>query len=268
MLKISRVLATLLCGALLTACGGGGSSSTPINVSAGVYSGTVDGAPWLTVLLPDNVSTNWYSLHYLTNNADLYSGKFTGVGSANATAASADLIYSPANAKPLHNGSGSMSAPITSTLSTSLNILSANSDPGKNVNASLTSTATTAQFSDLNGPWTGQISYGDAAVVNNKTITFTAASNAATANNFDFTACFISNINLTPTPQVNTFNVSLQLDAQTGCRFTEAPSATSFSLTGVAFITPSPKTLYFLAIKTSGPNKGQGFSFKGTPSPV
>ena len=262
--KTSRTLATLLCGALLAACGGGGSSSTPINVSTGVYSGTVEGAPWLTVLLPDSVSTNWYSLHYPTDNADLYSGKFTGVGGAAPTAGSADLFYWPANAKPLHNGSGNMSAPLSSALTTTLNILSANSDPGKNINASLTSSTTTSQLSDLQGSWTGQISYGDAAAVNNKSITFNSGSNSASANNFDFTSCFITNASFTPSAQISIFNVSLQLDAQTGCRFTEAPSATSFTMTGVAVITTSPKTLYFLAIKTSGATKGQGFSFKGT----
>ena len=264
-MRRSHRLLTSLFLVLLSACGGGGSStSTPLNVSPGVYSGTVDGAQWLTVLLPDTVTTNWYSLHYPTNNADLYSGKFTGVGTSAPSAASGNLIYFPSNAKPLHSGSGSMSAPTSTSITTSLNILQAGVDPGKSVSASLNALTTTSGLPDIQGNWTGQISYGDGAVVTNKQITISTSSNSASANAFDFTSCQISNVVLTPSTQINIFNLTLQLDAQTGCRFTEAPASTTFNMTGVAFITTTPKTLYFLAIKTSGTKKGEGFSFKGT----
>lgn len=250
----------------LAGCGGGGSSSsTPLNVSPGVYSGTVEGGQWLSVLLPDTVTTNWYALHYPTNNADLYSGKFRGVGAAAPSAASGDVVYFPTTSRPLHSGSGNMSAHASASLTTNLDILAANADPGKSVRASLTALTTTASLTDLQGAWNGEISYGDGAVVSNKTITFTTSSTAASAAAFDFTSCMISNVSLTPSSDINVFNVSLQLDAQTGCRFTEAPAATSFTMTGVGVITASPKTLYLLAVKTSGANKGQGFSFKGTP---
>jgi hypothetical protein len=264
--RLQTLLTSFLLALGLAACGGGGgSTSTPLNVSPGVYSGTVDGGQWLSVLLPDTVTTNWYTLHYPSNNADLYSGKFRSVGTATPSAASGDLVYFPSNARPLHNGSGNMSAPTSTSISTNLEILAANADPGKSVSASLTALTTTARLADLQGAWNGQISYGDGAVVSNKTITFTTSSTAASAAAFDFTSCMISNVTLTPSSDIHVFNVSLQLDAQTGCRFTEAPAATSFTMTGVAVITTSPRTLYFLAIKTSGANKGQGFSFTGTP---
>lgn len=263
--RLQTLLTSFLLALGLAGCGGGGSSSsTPLNVSPGVYSGTVEGSQWLTVLLPDTVTTNWYSLHYPTNNADLYSGKFSGVGSSAPSAATGELIYFPSNAKPLHSGSGSMSAPTSTSISTNVSFLQAGSDPGKNVSASLNALTTTSRLADLQGAWNGQISYGDGAVVNNKTITLTTSSTSASAAAFDFTSCMISNINFTPSNDINVFNVSLQLDAQTGCRFTEAPAATSFTMTGVGVITTSPKTLYFIAIKTSGTNKGQGFSFKAT----
>ncbi len=250
----------------LAGCGGGGSSSsTPLNVSPGVYSGTVDGGQWLTVLLPDTVATNWYSLHYPTNNADLYSGKFSGVGSSAPSAATGELVYFPSNAKPLHSGSGSMSAPTSTSISTNVNILQSGADPGKNVSASLNALTTTSQLADLQGTWTGEISHGNIAVIPNKDIVFSINGNSGSAADFNFTSCAISNVTFTPSSQINVFNVSLQLAALGGCQFSEAnPDVFTFTMTGIAVITSSPKTLYFLAIKTSGPKKGQGFSFKST----
>ena len=106
-----RALSALAFLALLQACGGGstGNSGTPLpptpptpptppvvhNVSAGAYSGTVAGADWFSVLLPDTAFTNWYALHFIGGNADLYSGKFTGVGTATATATSGSLALFP-----------------------------------------------------------------------------------------------------------------------------------------------------------------------------
>ncbi len=274
-ISVTLSTALLACGGSVTSDGSsvnstdnsGSAGSTALSVGAGAYSGTVNGFDWFSALLSEAGSTKWYALHLPGGNADLYSGLFSDVGTPTVTAGAASLaLFSYVNTA-VRSGSGSIGASQDGTFSMSLNFpaLSAPAASEKSITGSLSSVASTVQAGDLSGTWRGYLYSGFGNPVSRhltiQSGTFSPALSFMLVSGVD--ACVVRNERLTPLANGNVFSVSLNLETSTGCPFYE-PGYPSISMSGVAAIAGSPKTLFLMAVKTGGARKGEGFAFRGT----
>lgn len=270
-----RVFASLLLMAGLIGCGGGSnptggiSDAPPVTpyvptVNPGAYIGTVNSKDWVTILRPtapaiDGV-TQYFALHYNTSDPDIYSGSGRIAGINTATISKVSLF--PDNAKPLRAGTGTVTALTGGMISTTLNfpasgteiekILNFDHSPPSGFDYTLPATSAAVE-----GVWTGRWSYSVGAS-DNFTLSVSAQGDVSSGMMFQ-NDCRITQGRLDPNfDGLNLYNFSVTFPNATVC--------TSFggqSLTGAAFVTPSPvagktQRLYLVGITP----EGRGISFK------
>lgn len=270
-----RVFASLLLMAGLIGCGGGSnptggiSDAPPVTpyvptVNPGAYIGTVNSKDWVTILRPTAPATDgvtqYFALHYNTSDPDIYSGSGRIAGINTATISKVSLF--PDNAKPLRAGTGTVTALTGGMISTTLNfpasgteiekILNFDHSPPSGFDYTLPATSAAVE-----GVWTGRWSYSVGAS-DNFTLSVSAQGDVSSGMMFQ-NDCRITQGRLDPNfDGLNLYNFSVTFPNATVC--------TSFggqSLTGAAFVTPSPvagktQRLYLVGITP----EGRGISFK------
>ena len=252
----------------LTACGGGGSGPTPLNVSAGVYNTTANNDELLVILVRNSVDAqtpNWFGLKFTNNSLDpdLYSGQLTGLGGS--TVSGAITKHFQNNSGLTRTGRAVLTMPLDTRLSNSLSL-----DADGVESASSLSWQTDGLSSNqyvfavsaapnLTGSWMGRWSYGAGSAGNQ---TFTLNLGQATAGQSVGNNCPISSAQLTPLENnVNVYGVQLNIAAATLCT---AFGQAAVSLKGLAYVTTSPiagktKRLNLVAVSASG----KGIFFRG-----
>ena len=256
----------------LTACGGGGTSTAnngnPINpvqslITAGAYMGTVSGKDWISIVLPTEPSaagiSNFYALHYNATDPDLYSG--SGQIAGNSSAALTKLSMYPNIAASVRTGTGTPTSASSGVVRAALSFAATTSDIALNINLDHSAPTgytynTPATLASMKDTWQGRWSYG-VGFADNFSINISAqgvvSSSAAFQND-----CQLTQSALTPNfDGTNLFTWTASIPNATQC------SLKNQTLTGAAFITPSPvagktQRLYLVGVTTDG----RGVSFK------
>lgn len=261
----------------LFGCGGGSSNvETGVNpigppftpyvstINPGAYLGAVNGKDWITVLLPTepavNGVTRYFALHYNATDPDIYSGSGRIAG-VNATTLSQVALF-PDNAKPLRIGTGIFTSLSATVMRTTLSFPAAGTEIDKSLSFDLSpptdyNFTLPANLTSVQGAWTGRWSYSVGAVDN---FTLNVSAQGDVTSNMAFQQdCRLSLGRLAPNfDGINLYSFSVTFPNATVC--------TSFggqSLTGAAFVTPSPlagktQRLYLVGITSDG----RGISFK------
>ena len=256
----------------VSGCGGGAAPETvagskpnagtpavpPATVLAGAYTGTLYGKSFVSFVTASAFpQINWYALYFFdTGSADIipviYSGSAALGNSGVATVAAVREFGSSA---AVRTGSASITAASVQAYQLSMSNLSA---PDNQAMAPNTSAVVTD--ASISGTWSGVWSDN-----------INAASNAAASVQFDaalaatvnFGSCSRT-IRLTPATASASpyFAVTAEVPVQTNCP--RNTSASALSLSGVAFVYPSPlagktRRLELVVVDSTG----SGFSFRG-----
>ena len=258
---LTRLLLALGLALGLAACGGGGSSSTPLNVSPGVYSGTINNKEWLTVLTPNQSgSNNWFSLYFINDVPDVYSGVFSVIGSSTLNSSSVSFFRYPS----VRTGTGSMTSPAVGQISQTLSFPSVGIVPAEVVtvspskpNLSTFNFDTASSLAALQGTWTGRLSYGKGSVTPYSLDINAYGSLVVPTSNFD-TDCRISSGSLSQYGgNVNLFTVQMHIPQTTVCDLSK-DTVGGVDLTGIAYISSNPTRLQIIATLSGG----KGLSFR------
>lgn len=261
MKKPARTCAALLMSVLLAACGGGGSSNTPLNVSAGVYSGTYNSNDWITVLTPNTSgAVNWYALNVIGDVPDIFSGYFSGLGSATMSSTGVNYFRSP----NVRSGAGTITSPSTGQINQVLNFDPVGVSSAESFNATATKPAissfnfdTPASLTALQGTWSGLLSYGNGSVTPYD-IVFNGSGVLTTPTAVFNTDCQISSGTFSVYGgNVNLFNVQMHIPQSTVCVLSKDTQG-GIDLAGVAYISSGPTRLRIIATMSNG----KGLSFK------
>lgn len=255
----------------VSGCGGGAAPETvagsksnpdpvipPPTVLAGAYTGTLYDKSFVSfVTASASPQINWYALYFFgTGSADIipviYSGSAALGNSGVATVAAVREFGSSA---AVRTGSASITAASVQAYALSMSNLSA---PNNQAMAPNTSAVVTS--ASISGTWSGAWSDNINTAIN------AAASvqfDAELATSVTFGNCRRT-IRLTPATASASpyFAVSAEVPVQTNCPRT--PGASAASLSGVAFVYPSPlvgktRRLELMVVDSTG----SGFSFRG-----
>ena len=255
----------------VSGCGGGAAPETvagsksnpdpvipPPTVLAGAYTGTLYDKSFVSfVTASASPQINWYALYFFgTGSADIipviYSGSAALGNSGVATVAAVREFGSSA---AVRTGSASITAASVQAYALSMSNLTA---PNNQAMAPNTSAVVTS--ASISGTWSGAWSDNINTAIN------AAASvqfDAELATSVTFGNCRRT-IRLTPATASASpyFAVSAEVPVQTNCPRT--PGASAASLSGVAFVYPSPlagktRRLELVVVDSTG----SGFSFRG-----
>ena len=255
----------------VSGCGGGAAPETvagsksnpdpvipPPTVLAGAYTGTLYDKSFVSfVTASASPQINWYALYFFgTGSADIipviYSGSAALGNSGVATVAAVREFGSSA---AVRTGSASITAASVQAYALSMSNLTA-----PNNQAMVPNTSAVVTSASISGIWSGVWSDN-----------INAASNAAASVQFDAALAATVNfggcsrtIRLAPATASASpyFAASAEVPVQTGCPRT--PGASAASLSGVAFVYPSPlvgktRRLELVVVDSTG----SGFSFRG-----
>ena len=257
----------------LTGCGGGG-SSTPGAVStasslltAGAYKENVNDPNWISIVLPNEPLaagiSNFYVLHYKDSNPDIYSGSGQITGKREASLSQIKLYPYQSSVRA---GTVTLTSTSSINVQASLNFPEAGAPNTSLINIDLIAPTgyvynTAASLGDVQGNWQGSFSFGVGSVSNNA-FSINISSLGAISSYMSFsTDCQLTQAVLTPNfDGTNLFRFSARISDGTYCA---ANSLANLTLTGAAFITPSPvagktQRLYLVGVTTDG----RGVSFK------
>jgi len=285
---------SLLTGLLLSACGGGTTSTTadptdPNNitpptitppvvnpntsttVSPGVYTALWNGKEITSIVMRTSNAANntaqLYALQFNSPDPDIYAGTATGIGTISANIA--NLTYFQNVSGTLRTGTAALSVPSAGLLKTVVSYAATPTEGARELtwyanpdNAlKLDSPATASQ---LAGKWTGRWTYAF-GFVENLSLTFTADPTASEPNRLSTTSStlFQQDCQMTAGEAkpalggINLFSVSFKVPPATQCFLKNQ------TLTGVAYVTSSPvpgksQRLQWLAIAPDG----RGVSFR------
>ena len=256
----------------VSGCGGGAAPETvagsksnpetpavpPATVLAGAYTGTLYGKSFVSFVTASAFpQINWYALYFFdTGSADIipviYSGSAALGNSGVATVAAVREFGSSA---AVRTGSASITAASVQAYQLSMSNLSA---PDNQAMAPNTSAVVTD--ASISGTWSGVWSDNINAASNPAASVQFDAALAATVN---FGSCSRT-IRLTPATASASpyFAASAEVPVQTNCP--RNTSASALSLSGVAFVYPSPlagktRRLELVVVDSTG----SGFSFRG-----
>ena len=257
----------------VSGCGGGAAPETvagsksnpetpavpPATLLAGAYTRTLDGKFVSFVTNSASPQINWYALYFFdTGSADIipviYSGS-AALGNSGVATVAAVREFGSSVPAAVRTGSASITAASVQAYQLSMSNLSA---PDNQAMAPNTSAVVTD--ASISGTWSGVWSDN-----------INAASNAAASVQFDaalaatvnFGSCSRT-IRLTPATASASpyFAVTAEVPVQTNCP--RNTSASALSLSGVAFVYPSPlagktRRLELVVVDSTG----SGFSFRG-----
>ena len=256
----------------VSGCGGGAAPETvagsksnpetpaapPATVLAGAYTGTLYDKSFVSfVTASASPQINWYALYYFDTGSAaiipvIYSGS-AALGSSGA--ATVAVVREFGSSAAVRTGSASITAASVKAYQLSMSNLSA-----PNNLAMAPNTSAVVTDARISGTWSGVWSDN-----------INAASNAAASVQFDaalaatvkFGGCSrtirLASATASASPY---FSVTAEVPVQTGCPRT--PGASAVSLSGVAFVYPSPlagktRRLELVVVDSTG----SGFSFRG-----
>ena len=287
---------SFLTGLLVSACGGGTSTSTTADptsnesnsitspfvnpstnstVTLGVYTAPIPSTPEyekeiITIVMRTATLTNdtaqLYALRFNSPDPDIYAGSVKGIG--NNTASIDNLTYFKYLSGTLRTGTAALSVPVTGYLkvvtslgSPTLGALDETWVSKPNNSLKLDTAATTSQ---LAGVWTGRFTY-PFGVAEKFSITFTTDPTSSEPNRLTTTSStfFQQDCQMTlgeakpALGGVNLFTVSFKVPSATQCFLKNQ------TLTGVAYVTSSPvagktQRLQWIAVAPDG----RGVSFR------
>jgi hypothetical protein len=215
----------------------------------------------MTILTPDQEGiANWYSLHFAGDDPDLFTGKLIGIGSPSLSGNS--LSYFQNLSSQIRLGSGTITSPSAGQITEILSFPSVGIEPSKSINLSPSQPAsssyqfeTSAQLSDLNGNWSGRLSFG---LGSNSSYSLTIDSNGTITSFPVFMDCKMLSGSLKPYgDKINLYKLLIGFDNTTQCLFRNK------LMTGVALIIKNPvagKTQRLQLIAVT--NSGEGLSFR------
>ena len=257
----------------VSGCGGGAAPETvagskshpetpavpPATVLAGAYTGTLYGKSFVSfVTASASPQINWYALYFFDTGFAaiipvIYSGSAALGNSGVATVA---VVREFGSSAAVRTGSASITAASVQAYQLSMSNLTA---PNNQAMAPNTSAVVTS--ASISGTWSGVWSDNINAASNPAASVQFDAALAATVN---FGGCSRT-IRLAPATASASpyFSVTAEVPVQTGCPRT--PGASAASLSGVAFVYPSPlagktRRLELVVVVDS---TGSGFSFRG-----
>ena len=253
----------------VSGCGGGaapepvaGSKSNPAappaTLLAGAYTGTLYDKSFVSfVTASASPQINWYALYYFdTGSAAIIPAIYSGSAALGSSgAATVAVVREFGSSAAVRTGSASITAASVQAYQLSMSNLSA-----PNNQAMAPNTSAVVTDASISGTWSGVWSDN-----------INAASNAAASVQFDaalaatvnFGGCSrtirLASATASASPY---FVVTADVPVQTGCPRT--PGASSVSLSGVAFVYPSPlagktRRLELVVVDSTG----SGFSFRG-----
>ena len=273
---LAGAMGALACAAaLLTSCGGQGSSTTPSgnqttssqsSTLAGGYQGTVssDGnaytSDFVSFVTPSLV---WYALYYLrSSDASIYPAIFKGQLSSVSTSTAS--ITSPGlTAFQFGNRLSTGGATLSNASASGYQIaLSGITLTNNQVNPSFQPT-TMATYSTPTGSWAGTLTDNLSSASTELTLTFNSSGSGTFTSNSSYANCALA-LTLTPESQTSNpyFSATLSIAANTLCLRT--PASTAITMSGIGFIhasTVSGKTKRLELVLTDG--TGSGLSFRG-----
>ena len=258
----------------VSGCGGGAAPETvagskpnagtpavpPATVLAGAYTGTLYGKSFVSFVTASAFpQINWYALYFFdTGSADIipviYSGS-AALGNSGVATVAAVREFGSSVPAAVRTGSASITAASVQAYQLSMSNLSA---PDNQAMAPNTSAVVTD--ASISGTWSGVWSDNINAASNPAASVQFDAALAATVN---FGSCSRT-IRLTPATASASpyFAVTAEVPVQTNCP--RNTSASALSLSGVAFVYPSPlagktRRLELVVVDSTG----SGFSFRG-----
>ena len=254
----------------VSGCGGGAAPETvagsksnpaapPATLLAGAYTGTLYDKSFVSfVTASASPQINWYALYYFdTGSAAIIPAIYSGSAALGSSgAATVAVVREFGSSAAVRTGSASITAASVQAYQLSMSNLSA-----PNNQAMAPNTSAVVTDASISGTWSGVWSDN-----------INAASNAAASVQFDAALAATVNfggcsrtIRLAPATASASpyFSVTAEVPVQTGCPRT--PGASAASLSGVAFVYPSPlagktRRLELVVVVDS---TGSGFSFRG-----
>jgi len=279
-------LLSLTLAALVTACGGGTSTTadsdpnvpgvTPLpitppvvnpntstTVAPGVYTALLSGKE-VTSIVMRNSSTNsasaqLYALQFTAPlDPDIYAGSLSGIGSNLATISK--LTYFQNVSGTLRSGTASLTVPSAGLLKTTVSYSATPTEGARDLTwfanpDNRLKLDTPALLETIEGKWVGRWSYAYGYIDN---FSLTVSDTGVVSSSMTFQSdCQISNGSVSPAlGGVNLFSVSFAVPNATQC------FVKSQSLTGVAYVTSSPasgKTQRLQWIATTADGRGVSF---------
>ena len=279
-------LLSLTLAALVTACGGGTSTTagsdpsvpdvTPLpitppvvnpntstTVAPGVYTALLNGKE-VTSIVMRNSSTNsasaqLYALQFTAPlDPDIYAGSLSGIGSNLATISK--LTYFQNVSGTLRSGTASLTVPSAGLLKTTVSYSATPTEGARDLTwfanpDNRLKLDTPALLETIEGKWVGRWSYAYGYIDN---FSLTISDTGVVSSSMTFQSdCQISNGSVSPAlGGVNLFSVSFAVPNATQC------FVKSQSLTGVAYVTSSPvsgKTQRLQWIATTADGRGVSF---------
>ncbi len=279
-------LLSLTLAALVTACGGGTSTTpgpdpsvpdvtpppvtppvvnpnTSTTVAPGVYTALLSGKE-VTSIVMRNSSTNsasaqLYALQFTAPfDPDIYAGSLSGIGSNLATISK--LTYFQNVSGTLRSGTASLTVPSAGLLKTTVSYSATPTEGARDLTwfanpDNRLKLDTPALLETIEGKWVGRWSYAYGYIDN---FSLTVSDTGVVSSSMTFQSdCQISNGSVSPAlGGVNLFSVSFAVPNATQC------FVKSQSLTGVAYVTSSPvsgKTQRLQWIATTADGRGVSF---------
>jgi hypothetical protein len=277
---------SLTLAALITACGGGTSTTadsdpsvpgvTPLpltppvvnpntstTVAPGVYTALLNGKE-VTSIVMRNSSTNsasalLYALQFTAPfDPDIYAGSLSGIGSNSATISK--LTYFQNVSGTLRSGTASLTVPSAGLLKTTVSYSATPTEGARDLTwfanpDDRLKLDTPALLETIQGKWAGRWSYAYGYIDN---FSLTVSDTGVVSSSMTFQSdCQISNGSVSPAlGGVNLFSVSFEVPNATQC------FVKSQNLTGVAYVTSSPtsgKTQRLQWIATTADGRGVSF---------
>ena len=279
-------LLSLTLAALVTACGGGTSTTadsdpsvpgvTPLpitppvvnpntstTVAPGVYTALLSGKE-VTSIVMRNSSTNsasaqLYALQFTAPfDPDIYAGSLSGIGSNSATIS--NLTYFQNVSGTLRSGTASLTVPSAGLLKTTVSYSATPTEGARDLTwfanpDNRLKLDTPALLETIEGKWVGRWSYAYGYIDN---FSLTVSDTGVVSSSMTFQSdCQINNGSVSPAMGgVNLFSVSFTVPNATQCFLK------SQNLTGVAYVTSSPtpgKTQRLQWLATTADGRGVSF---------
>jgi hypothetical protein len=262
-----------ICTLLLSACGGGSTGmpvedppspliTSPLTVP-GAYIASLNGKDWVSILLRTTSGsgsvTNFYSLHYIATDPDIYSG--SGLITGTTSAVLPRIFFYPNISGAVRTGTGTIDNLGNGAIRTTLSFPAIGLEQAKDLTVTASQPSTSlnnlpANLSSIQGTWKGRWSYG-LGFVDNFSVNISGQGELTTSLVFQ-QDCVLTQGQLTPNfDGSNLFNFALTIPNATQC------SLKSQTLKGAAFVTNSPiagKTLRLFIVGVT--TDGRGISFK------
>ena len=277
---------SLTLAALVTACGGGTSTTTALDpsvpgvtplpitppvvnpntstvVTPGVYTALLSGKEVTSIVMRNSsinsASAQLYALQFTAPfDPDIYAGSLSGIGSNSATIS--NLTYFQNVSGSLRKGTAILTVPSAGLLKTTVNYTATTTEGAKDITwfanpDNRLKLDTPALLETIQGKWIGRWTYAYGFIDNfSLTISDTGAASSSMTFQSD---CQINNGSVSPAMGgVNLFSVSFTVPNATQCFLK------SQNLTGVAYVTSSPtpgKTQRLQWLATTADGRGVSF---------